>query len=87
MIERPAARRSPYIDVEVAQRLLKALDFIILSLGALAITLDTVRLTSARDNDALIGFFCLELVLLSMLAMRSLGLYEITSLRNGSSSG
>jgi hypothetical protein len=32
MIERLANRRSPYIDVEVAQRLLKALDFVALGL-------------------------------------------------------
>ncbi|WP_368911832.1 undecaprenyl-phosphate glucose phosphotransferase [Taklimakanibacter deserti] len=83
MIERPGTPRSPYIDVEVAQRLLKAFDFIILGLGALAITFDTAGLASAPDNDALVGFFCLELVLLSMLALRSLGLYEIASLRSG----
>jgi hypothetical protein len=39
MIKELAERRSPYIDVDVPQRLLKTLDFTILGLGALTITL------------------------------------------------
>jgi Undecaprenyl-phosphate glucose phosphotransferase len=42
-----------------------------------------VRFTPERDNDILVGFFTLELVLVSMLALRSFGLYEIASLRRG----
>ncbi|MGE0239168.1 MAG: sugar transferase, partial [Parvibaculaceae bacterium] len=83
MIQVLAERRSPYIDVEVLQRLLKTLDFLVLGLAALTITLGTARTVSGRNDEALIGFFSLELVLLSMLALRSLGLYEIAALRNG----
>ena len=81
MSERPAEPRKSYIDVEVLQRLLKGLDFIILALGGLAITFSLAP--KIPGNDALIGFFVLGLTFLSMLAMRSLGLYEIAALRHG----
>jgi Undecaprenyl-phosphate glucose phosphotransferase len=83
MAERQAEGRKSYIDVEVLQRLLKGLDFIVLGFAGLVITLGMARLPAMPDNDALIGFFTLELVLLSMFAMRILGLYEIASLRRG----
>lgn len=81
MIERPGETRRSYIDVEVLQRLLKGLDFIVLALGGLAITFGLAP--RMPGNDALIGFFTLELTFLCMLAMRSLGLYEIAALRRG----
>ncbi|WP_119388905.1 undecaprenyl-phosphate glucose phosphotransferase [Taklimakanibacter lacteus] len=81
MIERPGETRRSYIDVEVLQRLLKGLDFIVLALGGLAITFGLAPRTPG--NDALIGFFTLELTFLCMLAMRSLGLYDIAALRHG----
>jgi len=81
MSERPGVPRKSYIDVEVLQRLLKGLDFIILALGGLAITFRLAP--KVPGDDALIGFFVLGLTFLSMLAMRSLGLYDIASLRNG----
>lgn len=86
MITRATEQRLSYIDVEVLQRLLKVLDAIVLGLGALAITFGTVHFPSLGGTDALIGFFTLELVLLSMLVMRSLGLYEIASLKSGTRS-
>jgi Bacterial sugar transferase len=55
MIETLAERRSPQIDIEVTQRLLKALDFIVLGLSTLTITLAIARLVPQRDNDALVG--------------------------------
>lgn len=61
MIEGLANRRSPYIDVEVAQRLLKALDLIALGLLTLITTVGIARFAPERDNDSLIGFFSLEL--------------------------
>ncbi|HTN98183.1 MAG TPA: undecaprenyl-phosphate glucose phosphotransferase [Nordella sp.] len=82
MVERRAEGRKSYIDVEVLQRLLKGLDFIVLFLGGFTITIGLARLPAVADNDALIGFFALELALLSMLAMRSFGLYDIASLRS-----
>ena len=80
---RGMGQRSSYIDVEVLQRLLKALDAVVLGLGALTITFAMAEVAPTSDHDALIGFFTIELVLLSMLVMRSLGLYEIATLRNG----
>ncbi|MGE3877248.1 MAG: undecaprenyl-phosphate glucose phosphotransferase [Parvibaculaceae bacterium] len=83
MIERPAERRPPHIDAEVAQRLLKVLDFVVLGLLTLTVTAGMARLAPQRDNDSLISFLSLELVLLAMLAMRGLGLYAIAALRGG----
>jgi len=82
MIRRLAEGHKSYIDVEVLQRLLKGLDFIVLGLGALTITFGLTRIFT-QDNDALIGLFALELIFLCMLVMRGLSLYEIASLRNG----
>src|SRR5262245_1055101 len=83
MIVRAAGERVSYIDVEVLQRLLKSLDAVFLGLGALTITFGMAQAAPISDHDALIGFFTVELVLLSMLVMRSLGLYEIATLGNG----
>ena len=83
MAERRAEGHKSYIDVEVLQRLLKGLDFIVLCFASFVITLGAARLPAGPDNDAFIGFFALELVLLAMFLMRSLGLYEIASLRRG----
>lgn len=83
MVERRTDGRKSYIDVEVLQRLLKGLDFIFLGFSTLVLTLGLTKLPYTGDNNALLGFFVLELVLLSMLAMRSFGLYDIASLRRG----
>ncbi|QIG50087.1 undecaprenyl-phosphate glucose phosphotransferase [Nordella sp. HKS 07] len=83
MVERRTEGRKSYIDVEVFQRLLKGLDFVFLCFGGLVLTLGFANLPGTGDNNALIGFFVLELVLLAMVAMRSFGLYDITSLRHG----
>jgi len=70
MIRRLAEGHKSYIDVEVLQRLLKGLDFIVLGLGALTITFGLTRIFT-QDNDALIGLFALELTFLCMLVMRA----------------
>ena len=83
MAESRAEGHKSYIDVEVLQRLLKGLDFGVLGLGAFVLTVGLAHMPATADHDALIGFFALELVLLSMFAMRALGLYEVAALRHG----
>lgn len=80
MTERPGEPARAYIDVEVVQRLLKGLDFVVLALIGLTLTFG---MASKAGNEPLVGFFALELTFLSMLALRSLGLYGVASLRHG----
>lgn len=75
MAHSAAARRTRFIDPEVVQRLLKAVDFAILFPGALTLL---VLHSGPGDRTAiLVGFLALAISLSAMLAMRWLGLYEI----------
>jgi Undecaprenyl-phosphate glucose phosphotransferase len=78
MTTEDAQMRGAHIDVEVTQRLLKSADFIVLGLGT--IFLSFMLRPTAGEAAVLIGFVALELALLCLLALRSLGLYEIGSL-------
>jgi Undecaprenyl-phosphate glucose phosphotransferase len=60
------------IDVDVVQRIAKAADFIVLTVGALVLT--TVLATPGQP--AAVGFFALLACLTSLLALRGLGLYQ-----------
>ncbi len=70
-----------FIDREVVQRLLKIADFGVISVGSMALlframTNDGPELTIAA------GFIALCITLSTMLALRYLGLYKVTSLVN-----
>jgi Undecaprenyl-phosphate glucose phosphotransferase len=75
-----SAARSRYIDTEVVQRLVKAVDFLSLSIGALLVTITATSHWRESNTPALSGFFALTLVLAAMLFVRALGLYEVRSL-------
>ena len=72
-----------YVDGEVVQRLLKALDFTFF----LATT--TIYTTSFGDwydtpnGISIIAFFALALTFLCLLLLRDLGLYKVSALVNG----
>lgn len=69
-------QRRRYVDIEVVQRLLKGADSLVMSLGAIAVSVATATSLENPDAAAIIGFLALEIAFLSILAMRSLGLYE-----------
>ncbi len=73
--------KSNYIDREVVQRLLKIADFGVILVGS------TALLFRAMTNDSpelviAAGFIALCITLSTMLALRSLGLYNVPSLVN-----
>jgi Undecaprenyl-phosphate glucose phosphotransferase len=78
-----AQARSGYIDSEVVARLLKGLDFTVLTLITLTVTTLTVLPTEAANQSALVGAFTLFLSFLVLLALRSFGLYETRQLAGG----
>jgi FlaA1/EpsC-like NDP-sugar epimerase len=80
MIARSAAARSRYIDVEVVQRLLKAVDLAVLGIGALLITIFAAKAAPVGNTPAIIGFLVLTQVLASLLLIRTLGLYDVRTL-------
>jgi Undecaprenyl-phosphate glucose phosphotransferase len=77
MTAEEAQARAVHIDVEVTQRLLKSLDFAVLGFGATILSLTLPARVVTGEGAVLTGFIGLELTLLCLLAMRSLGLYEI----------
>ena len=77
MTAEEAQARATHIDVEVTQRLLKAADFAVLGVSAVILSLTLPARVVTGEAAVLIGFVVLEMTLLCLLAMRSLGLYEI----------
>ena len=78
------AARGHYIDMEVVKRLLKGVDFLVLTLGA--IVLPAVMAPQTGDDGRVaieIGFFAAVLSLGSILVMRGLELYEPKALSAG----
>jgi Undecaprenyl-phosphate glucose phosphotransferase len=72
----------PFADSEVAQRLLKGVDFIALTLATFVISLQNL-LNSDAATPAIVGFFSINLTFLVIFLMRGLGLYEPQRLANG----
>ena len=70
-------RRS--LDLEVWQRLIKAIDGLVLTIGALVLTV----LLSTSNIPAAEGSFALLVALSSLFAVRGLGLYNLKSWHNG----
>lgn len=67
------------IDIEVVQRLIKGLDFVVLTIGALVLTV----LMAAPGKPEAVGFFALLVAFASLLGVRGLGLYNPRSWPRG----
>ena len=76
-----AKAASRYVDGEVVQRLLKALDFTVF----IAITMFYTATSTlhAPNGTSIIAFFSLALTFLCLLLLRDLGLYKASALVNG----
>jgi Undecaprenyl-phosphate glucose phosphotransferase len=72
-----------YVDEEVVQRLLKALDFTVFFTAALVLSTLCTLLDGASNESAIIGFFAAELAFLCVFIIRNLRLYEPKSWVNG----
>ena len=75
--------RQSYVDDEVVQRLLKALDFLVFF--AMASFYSTVFASrfDFPNGAAIVTFFSLALAPLCILLLRDLGLYKASALPNG----
>lgn len=80
MLSSSAASHHRYIDVEVVQRLIKIVDFLVLGSSAYLITALSIKGAFDGNVPALAAFLVLTLVLATMLSMRSIGLYKINAL-------
>jgi Undecaprenyl-phosphate glucose phosphotransferase len=77
-----AQTREDLIDPAVVQRLVKIVDFLVLALGGLVLTTMAAEWSDAEQLTAS-PFIALVATLLSMLTIRSAGLYDIRALCNG----
>ena len=74
---------SRYVDGEVVQRLLKALDFSVFFATAMFYTTSFAERFEMTNGVSIIAFFSLALTFLSLLLLRDLGLYKASALVNG----
>ena len=74
---------SRYVDGEVVQRLLKALDFSVFFATAMFYTTSFADRFETPNGVSIIAFFSLALTFLSLLLLRDLGLYKASALVNG----
>jgi Undecaprenyl-phosphate glucose phosphotransferase len=78
-----AKAASRYVDDEVVQRLLKALDFTVFFATAMFYTTSFAGRLEAPNGVSIIAFFSLALTFLCLLLLRDLGLYKASALVNG----
>lgn len=78
-----AKAASRYVDGEVVQRLLKALDFTVFFATAMFCTTSFAGRIDAPNGVSIIAFFSLALTFLCLLLLRDLGLYKASALVNG----
>ena len=71
-----AKAASRYVDGEVVQRLLKALDFTVFFATTMFYT-TTFAVRDTPNGTSIIAFFSLALTFLCLLLMRDLGLYKL----------
>ena len=71
-----------YVDREVVQRILKFLDAAVLFGASILISLISA-IDLAATTPQVIGFLAVELALVCVFTMRSLGLYNVTALTQG----
>lgn len=72
-----------YIDIEVGERLLKAVDGLVLFPGALLFSLMATKNLQAENATALVGFFAITTSLLAMITVRSVGTYNPKNWHHG----
>ena len=73
--------KSSYIDREVVQRLLKAADFLVIFSGSMMLLFRAMT-DNGPEYTIAAGFIALCITLSTMLALRYMGLYNVTSLVN-----
>jgi len=78
-----AKTASRYVDGEVVQRLLKALDFTVFFATAMFYTTSFAGRFDTPNGVSIIAFFSLALTFLCLLLLRDLGLYKASALVNG----
>lgn len=78
-----AKTASRYVDDEVVQRLLKAMDFTVFFASAMFYTATFASRPDAPNGTSIIAFFSLALTFLCLLLLRDLGLYKASALVNG----
>jgi Undecaprenyl-phosphate glucose phosphotransferase len=78
-----AKAASRYVDGEVVQRLLKALDFTVFFATAMFYTTSFAGRPETPNGVSIIAFFSLALTFLCLLLLRDLGLYKASALVNG----
>ena len=71
-----------FVDREIVQRILKVVDLAVLLCASVVISLLCV-VDPAQTAPQVIGFLALELSLICVFAMRSLGLYDVGALTSG----
>ena len=74
---------SRYVDDEVVQRLLKAMDFLVFFATASFYSTAFANRSDIPNGAAIITFFSLALAFLCILLLRDLGLYKASALLNG----
>ena len=76
-----AKTASRYVDDEVVQRLLKAMDFTVFFATTMFYT--ATFAVHASNGTSIIAFFSLALSFLCLLLLRDLGLYRASAMVNG----
>ena len=72
-----------YVDDEVVQRLLKAMDFLVFFATATFYSTALAGRHDIANGPAIISFFALALALLCVMFLRDLGLYKVSALISG----
>jgi Undecaprenyl-phosphate glucose phosphotransferase len=72
-----------YVDSEVVQRILKVVDFLVLFVAAIFLSVMFSHQPVPDEAAAVIGFLAAELALLCLFSLRSAGLYDVGALTGG----
>lgn len=72
-----ATQISRYVDREIVQRILKFVDFGFVFMASVFISLLSLERPGIAGNTQIIGFLAVELALIAVFAMRSMGLYDV----------
>ena len=78
-----AKTASRYVDDEVVQRLLKAMDFTVFLAATMFYTATFAAQSNTPNGTSIIAFFSLALAFLCLLLLRDLGLYKSSAMVKG----